>query len=95
MQKGTRRDCALSQALKIDLQAMRSVDIATVDKAALVDLRDIIIKTALPQRERMIDFIRQAKNPYCFKYKNMAIKSGYEDTEKTMEDTLESYFLSL
>ena len=85
----------LSQPLKINFEAMRAVDVATVDRATLVDLRDINIKTALPQRERLIDFIKQAKNPYCYKYKNMVIKSGFADTDATMEDKLESYFLSL
>jgi hypothetical protein len=85
----------VSREIDFDLNTMRAVDVAAVDRAELVDLRDIMLKAALPQRERLIDFIRQVRNPYCQKYKNMVIKQGFSDTDKTMEDILESHFLSL
>jgi len=84
----------VSQTVCFDFEAMRAVDITTVNRAELVDLRDVKVNTALPQREKMIDFIRQVKNPYCYKYKNMVIKSSHAETEATLEDQLERCFVS-
>lgn len=77
------------------IEQLKNVDIRTVDPNTLVDLRDVIINPDLPREERLLDFVRQIKNPYCYKYGKAVIKIGYEDTETTLEDRLESYFLSL
>lgn len=74
------------------LDAMRNVDIRTVDPSTLVDIRDVKIRTDLPKEERILDFIRQIKNPYCFKCGDLIIKSTFTDTEATLEDRLKSYF---
>lgn len=49
------------------LEQMKSVDIRTVDSKTLQDIRDVCINTDLPKRERMLAFIRQIKNPYCYR----------------------------
>lgn len=49
------------------LEQMKSVDIRTVDPKTLQDIRDVCINTDLPKRERMLDFIRQIRNPYCYR----------------------------
>jgi len=77
------------------LNAMRDVDIQTVDPATLADIREVKVNTALPKRERILDFIRQVKNPYCYKCGKMVVKVSFADTEATLEDKLESYLLSL
>lgn len=77
------------------LEAMRNMDIQTVDPDTLVDIRDVIVNTELPTDERIRDFIRQVKNPYIYKYGKVVIKTSYADTEATIEDRLESYLLSL
>jgi hypothetical protein len=74
---------------------LKSVDIRTVDAASLVDIRDVVIKHDLPREERLIDFVKQIKNPYCYKYKKAIIKVEYEDAEVTPEEGLKSYFMSL
>lgn len=79
----------------MNLNAMRDVDIRTVDPAALVDIRDVKVNAALPKRERVLDFIRQVKNPYCYKCGKMIVKVSFAETEATLEDKLESYLLSL
>ena len=48
-----------------ELQEMAAVDIRNVDKSTLVDLDDVEIHTELPLEERIADYIRQVKNPYC------------------------------
>jgi hypothetical protein len=77
------------------LTAMRGADIRTADPAALTDIRDVNVNTALPQKERILDFIRQVKNPYLYKCGKMVVKVSFAETEATLEDKLESYLLSL
>ena len=85
----------MHQTQLLDFEAMRSVDIRTVNPASLVDIRDIRVNTALPQRERVLDFINQVKNPYLYKCGKMIVKVSFAQTEATLEDKLESYLLSL
>lgn len=79
----------------LDLEAMRNVNIRTVDPETLVDIRDVQVRTDLPKQERILDFIRQIKNPYCFKCGDLIIKSTFSDTGETLEDRLKSYFRSV
>lgn len=85
----------MKQGVNFDFQAMRAVDIRTVDPTELTDIRDIEVNSALPKRERILDFIRQVKNPYCYKCGKMVVKVSFAETEATLEDKLESYLLSL
>ena len=50
-----------------ELQEMAAVDIRTVDRSTLVELDDVEIHEELPQAERIADYIKQIKNPYCYK----------------------------
>jgi len=81
--------------MTINLQEMRDIDIRSVDLAHLVDIKDVQINTSLPRNERIIDFLEQIKNPYCFKVGKAAVKVSFSDTEATVEDCLERYLLSL
>lgn len=79
----------------LSLERMRAVDIRTVDPATLVDICDVRVNTDLPKQERIADFIRQVRNPYCFRVGKVAVKVSFANTEATLEDRLESYLLSL
>jgi len=79
----------------INFEAMRAADIRTADPTTLVDIRDVNVNTALPQNERLTDYIRQVKNPYLYKCGKMVVKVSFAETEVTLEDKLENYLLSL
>ena len=81
--------------MSVTIEELKSVDIRTVDPDTLVDLRDVVINPELTRDERLIDFIKQIKNPYCYKHGKAIIKVSHADTEATLEDRLESYFMSL
>jgi hypothetical protein len=81
--------------MSIIFDDLKSVDIRTVDPDTLVDIRDVKINTELTKEERFIDFIKQIKNPFCYKYGKAIIKVSYTNAEATLEDRLESYFMSL
>lgn len=75
--------------------AMKSVDVRTVDPATLVDIGDVVVRKDLPKNERIADFVRQIKNPYCYKHGKSIVKIRFSDTEATIEDQLENYLASL
>ena len=71
------------------LAELAHVDIRTVDPSNLVDIKDIVIKTDLPVRERVHDYIRQIKNPYCYTSHGVVVKLSFSG-EKTLEECLET-----
>ena len=76
------------------MNEMQSVDIRTVDPAELRDIRDVKVNAALPKRERILDFIRQIKNPYCYRHGKYVVKVSFTDTDVTLEDRMLSYIRS-
>ena len=76
------------------IEAMRNVDIRTVDPACLRDIRDVKVNTDLPKRERILDFIRQIGNPYCYRHGKYVVKVRFTDTDVTLEDRMLSYIRS-
>lgn len=73
-----------------ELAAMRDVDVRTVDKGTLVDIKDVVIDPALSQQERMLSFIQQIKNPYCYLDHGIVVKVSFQG-ERTLEDSLTHY----
>lgn len=76
------------------INAMRDVDIRMVDPDSLRDIRDVHVRTELPKRERMMDFIRQIGNPYCYRHGKYVVKISFTDTEVTLEERMLSYLRS-
>ena len=76
------------------VKAMQNVDIRTVDPAGLRDIRDVKVNTDLPKRERLLDFIRQIGNPYCYRHGKYVVKVSFTDTDVTLEDRMLSYIRS-
>lgn len=79
----------------IDFEAMRDVDIRTVDPETLIDIRDVKVDSDQPLTERMVDFIKQIHNPYCFRCGDTIVKVSYADTTVTMEERMEGFFRAL
>jgi hypothetical protein len=67
-------------------EEMKAVDIRTVDKSTLVDLQDVEIDTTLPYQQRMVSFLKQIKNPYCFRVGDVAVKVKYKESGPTFEE---------
>ena len=76
------------------IKAMQNVDIRTVDPAGLRDIREVKVNTDLPKQERILDFIRQIGNPYCYRHGKYVVKVSFTDTDVTLEDRLLSYIRS-
>lgn len=79
---------------KEELEAMKNVDVRTVDINTLRDIRDVKINTDLPKEERILDFIRQIGNPYCYRHGKYVVKISFTDTNVTLEQRMLSYLRS-
>lgn len=55
----------------MSFEELQSVDIRTVRPEDVVDIRQIKIEEGLSQQEKRREFIRQVKNPYCFRVGNV------------------------
>ncbi len=76
------------------IETMQNVDIRTVDPDTLRDIRDVKVNTDLPKQERILDFIRQIGNPYCYRHGKYIVKVSFTDTDITLEDRMLSYIRS-
>lgn len=74
------------------LKQMQSVDIMSVDINTLVDIKDVNISPDLPQEERIREYIRQIKNPFCYRDGDVVIKVSFSDNNISLEERLEDYF---
>ena len=72
-----------------ELEKLKNVDIKTVKKEDLVDISTVKINTDLPVKERVEDFIRQIKNPYCYLDHGVIVKLTFSG-DKDMEECLRS-----
>lgn len=77
------------------LKKLENVDIQSVQRDSLVDIKDVKVDTSLERAERLSDFLTQIKNPYCFVCDGVIVKIRFADTKDTLEEKLNEYFLSL
>lgn len=77
-QKGTLSD---------QMRRMAQVDIRTVNPDELVEIEDVKISGDLSKEDRVLDYIRQIKNPYCYLYHGIIVKVSFAG-KRRMEDCL-------
>lgn len=77
------------------VRQMKTVDVRTVDKATLVDIKDVEIDANDAPEKKMAEFVRQIKNPYFFLCNGYAVKLEFADTDRTIEDRFMEYINTL
>ena len=80
---------------QIDFEELKQVDVRTVDPDTLVDIRTLEIDKTLPREQRMAEFVRQVKNPYCFRVGKVAVSVSYSGDGVTFEQRMEHYLQTL
>lgn len=70
-------------------------DIQTIDIHNLVDISDIKIDITMEKNDRMQNFIKDIKNPYCFRCKNTVVKVSFCNEGGSFQELLQDYFSSL
>ena len=56
------------------------------DLSELVDIRDVVIDKTLPPEERVRSYVKQIKNPYCFKVGDVKVRVSYSNKEQSLND---------
>ena len=79
----------------MSLEEMQSVDIRTVKPEDVVDIRQIKIDPGVSQEERRREFIRQVKNPYCFRVGKVIVKAGYSGNGVSLNERFEELVMSV
>lgn len=77
------------------LDEMNQLDIEKIDKSGLVDIRGIKIDTNLPPEQRMIDYLEQIKNPYCFLCGDSAVRVRFEPMGVELRSKIKDFFISM
>ncbi len=85
----------MEASLGYGLAQMKEVDIHTVDRESLADIREVKVDGELPREERFKDYLRQIRNPYCYRCGKIVVKISLSDTDATLEDRLEHYLATL
>lgn len=54
----------------------------------LVDIREVSVSKELSREERISEFIRQIKDPYCFKCGRFTVRASFAADSATLEDCI-------
>lgn len=69
--------------------SFQNTDIRDIDRAQLVDRRNIHIDRTLPREERVREFIRQTNgHPDCMIIDGVVVLCRFAKTDRTIEDCL-------
>ena len=81
--------------MEMSLEEMKNVDVRTVDRGSLVDINTIVIDESLSKEERAAEFLRQIKNPYCFRVGKVVVKNVYSNDGVSLEERFEQFARTL
>ena len=60
-----------------------------IETTDLVDIRTVSVDRSLPKLERIIEFIRQIRNPYQFKCEGFIVTARFSTDGPSLEECLE------
>ena len=78
-----------------ELARLSEVDIETVEQNALAQIEDVTIDPSLPAIKRMMDYLDQVKNPYCFMCGTTPVKICFSPEGIDLGGKVKAYFLGL
>ena len=64
------------------LKELSQIDIRSIDPKDLVDIKDVTICEDLPIPERVLDYIQQIKNPYCYLCNGVVVRISFAGKSK-------------
>lgn len=70
-----------------------SIGISPSAGMSLVDIRDVTVDPSLPKEERIAEFLRQIKNPYCFKCGKFTVRAQFAQNGVSLEECLKQILL--
>lgn len=79
----------------MSLEEMKNIDVRTVNPETLVDVTKIVIDESLSKEERVAEYLRQVRNPYCFRVGKMGVKNIYSNDGVSLEERFEQFVRTL
>lgn len=79
----------------MNVEKMKNLDIRTIDPKELVERQSVKVDMKLPREERIKQYIKQIKNPYCYLDGDVVVKVSFQEEGVTLEQRLEAYIRSL
>lgn len=76
-------------------EEMKTIDVRIVDPETLVDVTGIVIDESLSKEERKAEYLRQVKNPYCFRVGDVVVKNVYSNDGVTLQERFEQFARTL
>ena len=64
-----------------------------VNQAELADIQTIAVDQTLSKEERIAEFLRQIKNPYCFKCGKFTVQAQFSRNRVSLEDCLKQILI--
>ena len=77
------------------LEEMKNIDIRTVDRETLVDINTIELDDSLSKEERVREYIRQVKNPYCYRVGDVIVKCTFSNDGVSLQQRFEEFARTL
>jgi len=77
---------------KQEINIMKNMDMNQINPD-LMELTEIQIDESLPKQERILDFIKKIRNPYCFKCNGVMIKLEFSNEGMSFEDGMVQYLI--
>lgn len=77
------------------IEEMKNVSIKTVDRNSLVDRSSVKLDKKVSQPEKLREYCKQIKNPYCYLDGKNVVKISFSRTETTLEDCIAQYLRGL
>lgn len=79
----------------MSIEDMKAIDVRTVAPETLVDVTGIVIDESLSKEERKAEYLRQVKNPYCFRVGDVVVKNVYSNDGVTLQERFEQFARTL
>jgi hypothetical protein len=77
------------------LLELSQIDIDRIDKSSLVDIDSININKKLSHEEKILSYIMQTGNPYCFMSGGISVRMRFMSEGKSLSNSLINFFSQL
>ncbi len=74
----------------MELDALKDVDVRTVEKEGLVDIREVEIDRSLPLEERKRAYLEAVGNPYAVRVGDMKVRVRFMEGGGSFEEAFEN-----
>lgn len=75
-------------------EEMKLVDVRTVSREGLADIREVAVKRRKSAQDKMQDYLKETGNPYCFRVRDVVVKNTYTEDGPKLNDLLRKLILS-